>query len=207
MELKTRKFWVKTAMSQNIQVFQLFPCRQESQRGSVEAQRQGATLSYTKQPQKLLCCCHHPHSITSGTPHHPSADKFHPLNFGVFGPRLSDTLRINVVTPKKRGPSLNRLHLSPQMFHPGTWTTPTGPSIPLPNGFWLLPGALHEFFPLFSFIPRISGGLGKFWDLVSCPELLPQHLPWPHPASKCKYQRDEQLLEIIQGQILPKSFS
>lgn len=95
--------------------------------------------------------------------------------------------------------------MCPQMLHPGTWTTPTSPSIALLDGCWLLPGALNEVFPLFSLIPRISGGLGKFWGLGSCLDFSPQHLPRPHPACKCKYQRDEQLLEIIQGQILPKS--
>lgn len=177
----------------------------------MEAHRQRDTLSYTKQPQKLLCCCHHPHSITSGTPHepqhHPSANKFHPLNSGGFGPRLSVILRSKCGDPKEMGTLLvqegficphrcsTQEYGPPQQVPPSHW----------PSGCWLLPGALHEFFPLFSFVPRISGGLGKFWDLGNCPELLPQHLPWPHPASECKYQRDEQLLEIIQGQILPKS--
>lgn len=159
--MKSRKFWVKPAHESEYPSFSSFfhPGRIHRR---VQWRHTGkATPSATQNTPKSFFAAATIPNPSPGTPHepqhHPIANKFQLLNVGGFGPH--QVTEINVVTPKKWGSSLNRrLHLAPQMLYPGTWTTPTSPSIPLPKECWLFPDALNEFSPLFSFIPGISGG-------------------------------------------------
>lgn len=160
----------------------------------MEAHRQRDTLSYTKQPQELLCCCHHPHSITSGTPHepqhHPSANKFHPLNSGGFGPRLSVTLRSKCGDPKEMGTLLVQEgficphRCSTQEYGPPQQVPPS--HCPVGAGCSLV--LFMSFSPFFPSFPGSQGAWGNFgiWGtaLSFCHSICPG--PILHPSANIR---------------------